>query len=256
MLTAWQLQRASQSFYNTTGETIPPYACMELDYFNESGLSANEIPTDTQNLFWRVKKPTSSAVTDPGRVVFNGPTQVGPNGYGELQVAGFLLAAFDSVDGAPVVGSNVGPKNGSWYLTANQQLFPFVSYDSGRALYESESKRSIWIRSDGAGAGDVITIEFIVTAAEIIENPSSPYDGMLHLTVTVKSPSCNATGLWNTTQDVYEHEALCLLGTEEPADLIGRKGTAYKGVHQDMSTGASPGDLTPCHFVLQGICCP
>jgi hypothetical protein len=43
MLTAWQLQRASQSFYNTTGETIPPYACMELDYFNESGISANEI---------------------------------------------------------------------------------------------------------------------------------------------------------------------------------------------------------------------
>lgn len=152
MLTAWQLQRASQSFKNTTSDTIPPYACMELDYFNESGISANEIVTDTQNLFWRIKKPTSSAVEDSGRVVFNGPTQVGPNGYGEFQVAGFLLAAFDSVDGALAPGEQAGPKSGSWYLTKEASMFPFVSYDSGRALYESSEKRSIWIRAAAASS--------------------------------------------------------------------------------------------------------
>jgi len=153
MLTAWQLQRASQSFKNTTSDTIPPYACMELDYFNESGISANEIITDTQNLFWRIKKPTSSAVTDPGRVVFNGPTQVGPNGYGEFQVSGLLLAAFDSVDGMPAAGGKVAPKDGSWYVTTGDEVFPFVSYDSGRALYESADKRSIWIRAAGGTGG-------------------------------------------------------------------------------------------------------
>lgn len=160
MLTAWQLQRASQSFKNTTSDTIPPYACMELDYFNESGISANEIITDTQNLFWRIKKPTSSAVTDPGRVVFNGPTQVGPNGYGEFQVSGLLLAAFDSVDGMPVAGGKVAPKDGSWYVTTGAEIFPFVSYDSGRALYESADKRSVWIRAaGGAGSSGEYVIE-------------------------------------------------------------------------------------------------
>lgn len=153
MLTAWQLQRASQSFKNTTSDTIPPYACMELDYFNESGISANEIITDTQNLFWRIKKPTSAAVTDPGRVVFNGPTQVGPNGYGEFQVSGLLLAAFDSVDGMPAAGGKVAPKDGSWYVTTGDEIFPFVSYDSGRALYESADKRSVWIRAAGGVGG-------------------------------------------------------------------------------------------------------
>lgn len=156
MLTAWQLQRASQSFLNTTAEVIPPYACMELDYFNESGKSANEIVTDTQNMFWRVKKPTSAAVTSAGRVVFNGPTQVGANGYGEFQVSGMLLAAFDSVDGAPAVGGQVAPKSGSWYLTTGASLFPFISYDSGNAFYESASKRSIWIRAaSGSGSGAI-----------------------------------------------------------------------------------------------------
>lgn len=159
MLTAWQLQRASQSFKNTTAETIPPYACMELDYFNESGLSANEIITDTQNLFWRIKKPTSSAVTDPGRVVFNGPTQVGPSGYGEFQVAGVLLAAFDSVDGAPVAGGSVAPKASSWYVTTGAEVFPFVSLDSGNALPESGGKRSIWIRTAGSGSGGAFVEE-------------------------------------------------------------------------------------------------
>lgn len=156
MLTQWQLQRASQSFLNTTAEVIPPYACMELDYFNEGGASANEIPTGTQDLFWRVKKPTSAAVTDARLVVFNGPTQVGANGYGEFQVAGFLLAAFDNVDGSPTPGSNVAPKAGSWYLTAADELFPFLSYDSGQALYESAAKRSIWIRASSGGGGTFV----------------------------------------------------------------------------------------------------
>lgn len=251
MLTAWQIQRASQSFYNTTGETIPPYACMELDYFNESGLSANEIPTDTQNLFWRVKKPTSEAVTDPGRVVFNGPTQVGGSGYGEFQVAGFLLAAFDNVDGSPAPGSRVGPKSGSWYLTSESMLYPFVSYDSGRALYESAAKRTIWINRAGSTALGK-NIFFEVTGAEIAGS-SSPYSGLTILTVDVICEGCE--------DDVASVEVVdwsdCLANAEELAELIGRQGWAvwWRG-RQSRATGATLGEKTPCHYGLSGLCCP
>lgn len=107
-----------------------------------------------------------------------------------------------------------------------------------------------------AGDGGFTRIEIIVESAEIVSNPSSPFDGMLKLTGNVKSPSCNNIGLWGTSADIYEHEPLCLLGTEAPEDLIGRKAWGYEGVHQDMSSGAGVGDLTPCHMVLDGICCP
>jgi hypothetical protein len=107
------------------------------------------------------------------------------------------------------------------------------------------------------GGGGFARIEFIVTSATTISSTLSPYDGMRELTVTVKSPSCNAAGLHGDTGvKVYEHSPQCLTGDETDAALVGRKGWAYQGVHQDMSAGASPGDLTPCHFVLDGLCCP
>ncbi len=34
------------------------------------------------------------------------------------------------------------------------------------------------------------------------------------------------------------------------------KGWAFEGIFQDQGTGASPGDATPCHWVLDGLCCP
>lgn len=104
--------------------------------------------------------------------------------------------------------------------------------------------------------GGFTRIEFEVTAATTISDTNSPYDGMRKLTVTVIGPSCNEPGLHNEEVDVYEHEPLCLTGDETDLALVGRKGWAFKGVHQDMSSGASIGDLTPCHFVLDGLCCP
>lgn len=108
---------------------------------------------------------------------------------------------------------------------------------------------------DGGGGG-FNRIEFIVVSATTVADSGSPYNGMRKLVVTVKSPSCNAPGIWNTTVDVYEHQPACLTDDETDEALAGRKGWAYQGVHQDMSSGADPGDLTPCHYVLDGLCCP
>lgn len=106
-----------------------------------------------------------------------------------------------------------------------------------------------------AGSSDAI-IEFTVDSATTVSNTSSPFDGMRKLTVTIISPSCSFTSLHGDTVDVYEHDPQCLTLGELDAELVGRKGWAYQGVYQDQSSGASPGDLTPCHFVLMGICCP
>jgi len=100
------------------------------------------------------------------------------------------------------------------------------------------------------------TIEFLIDSATTISDSSSPYYGMRELTVTIVSPPCNRTNLHLTSAKVYEHDPQCLAGDETDAALEGRKGTAFEGVFQDQSSGASAGDLTPCHWVLQGLCCP
>ena len=106
-------------------------------------------------------------------------------------------------------------------------------------------------------SGGMGRIEFEVTSATTISDSGSPYDGMRELTVTVVGPSCNrASMLGETGVKVYEHVPLCLTGDETDEALVGRKGWAFEGVFQDQSAEAEAGDLTPCHWVLDGICCP
>lgn len=99
-------------------------------------------------------------------------------------------------------------------------------------------------------------IEFIVDDAEEISDTGSAFDGMVHLTVTIIGPSCNRTVLIGETVDVYEHPPTCLVGDEDLGDLVGRKGFAYEGIFADQSSGAAEDDVTPCHWVLDGLCCP
>ena len=99
-------------------------------------------------------------------------------------------------------------------------------------------------------------IEFLVTAVTTVSDTDSPYDGMRKFTVDIIAPPCNRKDLHLTEATVYEHDPQCLASDETDAALVGRKGTAGEGVFQDQSSGASPGDLTPCHWYLKGICCP
>ena len=100
-------------------------------------------------------------------------------------------------------------------------------------------------------------IEFTITEATTVSDSSSPYAGMRKLTVTVVGPSCNRTAmLGETGVFVYEHDPQCLTTDETDEALVDRKGWAFEGIFQDQGTGASPGDATPCHWVLDGLCCP
>lgn len=240
------------AFKNTSGEVIPPFAVMELDYSYESGKSATQLIDDVEVQFF-CKKPTSSGAMDPGRIVFNLHSQIAIGGYGFLNTEMLSLAMFSDAEGDVSPGVNVGAKASSWYLSTDGRGFAFVTNDSGKANWVSSSIRSIFVRPS---ANSFRRIEGIVTAATTVSDTGSPYDGMRKLTVDVQSPSCNDQSLWDTSQDIYEHVPLCLTGDEEDAALVDRKCWGFEGFHQDMSSGASPGDLTPCHFVLDGICCP
>lgn len=220
---------------NDSGEEMPPFACMQVTGTVEAG---------GQN-YVKVDKPVDTSGT-AGEYLFNGFAAVEDGGYGIAYAGPFVRVL---TDGSTITcGDSWQPVVNQWYITTGGSLLSAVGADD----IETDVMRAFIL----GGSGGFTRIEFEVTAATTVSDTNSPFDGMRKLTVTVVSPSCNEPGLHNEEVDVYEHEPLCLTGDETDLALVGRKGWAFKGVHQDMSAGASVGDLTPCHFVLDGLCCP
>ncbi len=151
------------------------------------------------------------------------------------------------------VGQNPGKVTGGG-LDGGQ---PAELTDTIEVLYDHNGKVVNWLLIDSNDDGGIGRIEFTVTSATTVDDTDSPYDGMRELTVTVVGPSCNrASLLGETGVKVYEHDPQCLTSDETDEALEDRKGWAYEGIFQDQSSGASPGDATPCHWILDGICCP
>lgn len=220
---------------NDADVEIPAFGCVQttgaVDYGGQNYIT--------------VAKPVDNDGT-AGKYLFNSRAPIEVGGYG-IAYAGPLVRVL--TDGSPVVcGDQWQPVVNSFVLSIGGAMFTAVGEDD----IATDCMR-VFVN---AGGSSITRIEFIVVSATTVADTASPYNGMRKLVVTVKSPSCNAAGIWNTTVDVYEHQPACLTEGETDGALVGRKGWAYQGVHQDMSSGADPGDLTPCHYVLDGICCP
>jgi len=221
---------------NDTGEEIPPFGCVQV---------TGTVEYNGQNWI-TVDKPVD-ATGDAGGYLFNSRTAIEIGGYGN---------AFDGpvvrmlTDGSAITcGELWQPVVNSFLVSLGGTMFSAIGADD----IEPDVMRAFV--NSGSNEG-ISRIEFIVVSATTVADTNSPFDGMRKLVVTVKSPSCNVPGIWNTTVDVYEHQPACLTDDETDGALVDRKGWAYQGVHQDMSSGASPGDLAPCHYVLDGLCCP
>jgi len=116
-----------------------------------------------------------------------------------------------------------------------------------RRITQIETKPRLIIPGGGSGK-----IFFEVDSAEIA-GASSPYNGKTILTVTVITEPCD--------QDIETAEVVdwssCLANAEMLAALVGREGWAVKGRgRQSLASGAATGEKTPCHWILDGLCCP
>lgn len=221
---------------NDSGADIPPFACMQTTGTVDSG---------GQN-YVKVNKPVDDTGT-AGKYLFNSIAPIETGGYG-IAHDGPLVRML--TDGSTITcGDSWQPDVGQWAVKTGGSLFTAAGADDiGTDIMRA------FVGSSGDGMG---RIEFTITSATTISDTDSPYDGMRELTVTVVGPSCNrASLLGETGVKVYEHDPQCLTGDEEDAALEDRKGWAFEGIFQDQSSGASPGDATPCHWVLDGLCCP
>lgn len=229
--------------FATAHAAIPVHSVFGIDNTMGTG-TADETPVvktkvaddDTLRLFTNAQIPMVSAASSYIEVI--GSTRI------KVDV--------DASDAGFVVGEECGPDGSIQVKSTGTGLVCL----SNPIVYET-TKKYVWAIAKGGSAGGASIIEFIVTSATTVADTDSPYDGMRELTVTVVGPSCD---IENTMGDenvlVYEHDPQCLTGDETDEALEGRKGWAYEGVFQDQSAAASPGDKTPCHKILFGICCP
>ena len=121
---------------NNSGEIIPPYACMELDYAFESGKNAFEVVDSA--LIVHVKKPTEDNLGSPERFVINGPQSIAIDGHGTAYKLPVLQALMD-IATPPSPGDTVGPSQDSWLLATSGSGWKVKSLDPSEAYVDGDT---------------------------------------------------------------------------------------------------------------------
>lgn len=104
---------------------------------------------------------------------------------------------------------------------------------------------------DGGGGGKI----FFEVDSAAIAGTSSPYNGKMILTVTIILAPCDQSDLIDTSVDVVDWST-CLANAETVEAVVGREGWAFRAVGHSLKSGDPAGTLTPCHWALDGLCCP
>lgn len=143
-MTTWDEKTQKVVVKNTSGERIPPFAAMELDY---TGLSAVEVLGDS--VVWKVKKPTSVGAADRARILVNNQLWIEIDGYGSAVFNSKGLVLFNSTS-APTIGANVGPINAQWYMSTSGTGWLYKSDDvTPEAYNQSSTIKSAYVELAG-----------------------------------------------------------------------------------------------------------
>jgi len=150
---------------NNSGEEVPPFACMELQYSYESDRSATSI--DDDDTIFEIVKPTTLSVDDPGLVLFNGPIKIPADGTGQGFAEPIGLVLFDNTEsGDADPGEEIGPIEDSWLMGTNGFGWEVFSYDTPQAYYVASDERTIYVRRKASGEAS----RFFVTLEDFVGN--------------------------------------------------------------------------------------
>lgn len=143
----WQSQVAKINIKNVSGETIPPYACCELDYDVDG--SATEM--DGDEIVFRVTKPTTEGAADSARIVFNSAGKIQDEHIGIAVICPLVQALWDYATD-PEIGQSCGATDGEWFLSSGGTGFKIKSIDATEAYIDGDVKT---IFAEAAGGGGV-----------------------------------------------------------------------------------------------------
>lgn len=218
---------------NDSDAIIPSFACLQVTGTVEVG-GQNYITVD---------KPVDNT-GDAGKYLFNGIAPIEIGGYG-IAHDGPLVRML--TDGATVTcGDMWQPVVNSFLVSTGGAMFSAVGADD----IKTDVMRA-FILSSGGGSGK---IQFKIDSA-VIAGTSSPFNGKMILTCTVIVAPCDQSDLIDTSVDVVDWST-CLANAETVGAVVGREGWAFRGIAKSLKSGDPPGTLTPCHWALDGLCCP
>jgi len=219
---------------NDTGEEIPAFGCLQVTGAVDAG-GQNYITVD---------KPVDDT-GDAGKYLFNGIAPIEAGGYG-IAHDGPLVRML--TDGSTVTcGDMWQPDIGSFAVIPGGSMFSAVGEDD----IETDVMRAFILTGGGSGSGKI----FFEVDSAAVAGSSSPYNGKMVMSCTVVVAPCDQSELIDTSVDVVDWST-CLANDEMAAALIGREGWAFRGVAYSLKSGDPAGTLTPCHWALDGLCCP
>lgn len=156
-LSTWMSSRRTFPCFNTTDETIPPYAIMLLrrpDKFKETKAAKN---TDEVNTFvcqhmrggqivWDVTKPNELSVSrqEAADFVFNGPVPIEPLGYGVCSQDWPCQVLHNGNGDRLRNGETCGPVKDRWYVLNSGSAFTCKSHDIGFPAGYTEM-HTVWV---------------------------------------------------------------------------------------------------------------
>lgn len=146
----WDKRVVKVGVENTSGERIPPFAVLELDYTGTSAVSVDS----AGEVIWKVKKPTSAGVSDRARILMNGPAWIEIDGYGSAILnPSMAIVLFNSAT-APTINGSVGPVASQWYMSENGTGWLYKSDDVSPESYnQSSTIKSAYVELAGGGGG-------------------------------------------------------------------------------------------------------
>lgn len=150
----WDSRLLPVAVKNNSGERIPPFACMEIDYTGTSGVAMSA----SGDVVWLVKKPTSAAASASVRVLINGAKWIEIGGYG---TAGFNSKTLALINPTGLsLGDAIGAVAGSWAM-AGGSGWVYKSQDASPPAYESGSLKSAYVEPEkGSGGSELFEVTF------------------------------------------------------------------------------------------------
>lgn len=150
----WDARLLPIAVKNNSGERIPPFAVMEIDFTGTSGVAISS----SGDVVWFVKKPTSAAVSASVKVLINGPRWIEVGGFGTAVFNSRSLALIKPAGLA--IGDAIGPVAGSWSMAAGSG-WVYKSADVSPAAYEAGLERSAYVEPEkGSGGSLLLEVQF------------------------------------------------------------------------------------------------
>lgn len=211
---------------NTSGYSVPPYGCVQVDTY------------DTDGLFYNVVRPT-----DEGRVFFlNGHTAVPDGSFGTSPPwdGHSQLAQFQDTEHG--LGTTAGPVTDDFvlgdgsYFTLMSNIAPNGGMNVGAVLLQ------------GASSGGS-TILFEISTADVACKD--------YVEVEVLGGPCGGEPTRSEVLNVFD-EAGCFLDLpdNEFTNLVGVRGFASKLEMPFVEATGSCPEKPECRWVITQLCCP